>query len=1143
MALFVHHGSQLGPLAAGLVQRLAAPIGDVFERLVVAVPTAGVRDWLTRRLADELGVAANIEMPFPGRFFAAAIGLDDADDPWSVERLTWAVLEVLEAGVVDVPGWTAASGDGPISRRFAVARRIADLFDRYATTRPEILLQWQRGIRGDGTRRATAVGGVSAPGDEHTVGGLPASMEWQYELWRHVAKRVGEPSRAELVAERVGQLRRGELDSALPATVELFGVSALSRPQLDILAALPAVRDVHVSLLHPSAIAWVRVAPIGLSHPAVRSRYGDAEATAADSHPLLRSWGRQSSETAAMVRGLPPPVTAVATGDLPSGNPPTLLEHLRADLAADRPPTPFVLQPDDTSIQVHACHGTIRQLEVLRDVLGHLFVADPTMRPDDVLVICPDLERFEPYAAAVFGRGALPVPVTVSDLSLGTENPIAAALVTILHTVAGRCTSGEVLAVAALEAVRRRMAIGADDLDRFARWSERLGTTWGLDGAHRRTWLESDISLGTWDQALRSLLVGAAMPAPTPRVVFGEIVPFDDIGGDDVAAAGRLAELVSRLRHLRLLATERRTIGAWCDILVDVVATLCAAPPTEPWQRAAVLDAIEAVRQSSLVDERPSTSLLAFDDALAVVDGVVADRRGRLRLRTGAVALTGAAPIRNVPTKIVCLLGFDEGSLHRPAIDGDDLLAVRPCVGERDRAAERRLLLLDALLAAEQTVVVTCDGSDVTTNRETRFAVQLTELLDVVDLMLEPVGGPRDDGRRASPVLTRHTLRAYDERNFDVSARSLSFDDVMCDVAETRRRRGDSDVRAAPARWALDVAVPESVTLGQLVNACVRPAATLLHEGLGVRLPGEVDRVDHNIPLSIGRIDLAFVGQRLLDHYATHAALEGAGGLDAWQSASSAAVARWSAAERLRATAPPGRLIDSDLERVAAEVDAIAAAAECCGLDRIAVLGAGSTVDIDLEVAVSGSLATPTAAPRSLRLIDTVGGISDRVICRLQYRRPRNATLLAAAFDLAAAVLTTGDDSWRAVTVTRPAQRSGTPECHLLDIVAADPTVAARALLQAAADLRVAALCSAVPVFERTTRTLYDSGYIDEDELVGTEYRRGDLSDLSNHFVWGEVSVAELMAVEPSPRDLAVHLWGTVAAFAAIAKVDNRQRV
>jgi exodeoxyribonuclease V gamma subunit len=1114
MALFVHHGPQLGPLADGLVRRLAAPTVDVFERLVVAVPTAGVRDWLTRRLAADLGVAANIAMPFPGRFFADAIGLAEADDPWAVDRLTWAVLDVLESGTVDVPGWAAASSiDGTTSRRVALARKIADLFDRYATTRPEILQQWHRGVRGDGTMRGAA--------------GLPASMDWQYDLWRQVRSRIDGPSRAELVAERVGRVQRGELEPVLPSAVELFGVSALSRTQLDVLTALAAAGEVHVSLLHPSSVAWLRAAPIDVARPTVRSRHADVEAAVADSHPLLRSWGRQSSETASLVRGLPPPVSVLATHDPPPVRSATLLEHLRADLAADRPPTSFVHPASDTSVQVHACHGTIRQLEVLRDVIGHLFVADPSLRPDDVLVICPDLERFEPFATAVFGRGTLPVPVTVSDLSLGTENPIAAALAAILHTVAGRCTASDVLAVAALEAVRRRMAISADDLERFAGWSDRLGTTWGLDVAHRRTWLHTDIALGTWEQALRSLLVGAAMPAPAPRVVFGGIVPFDDVGGDDIVPAGRLAELVSRLRSLRRLITERRTIAAWCDVLVDVVDALCAAPPTELWQRAVVLDTIEGVRRAAFVGGAPSGSLLAFDDVLTVVDGIVADRRGRLRLRTGAVALTGSAPVSNIPAKVVCLLGFDEGSLRRPAIDGDDLLAVRPCVGERDRHAERRHLLLDALLAAEQTLVVMCDGSDVTTNREMRFAVQLSELLDVVGW----------------EVLTRHTLRAYDELNFDVSVASSSFDDVMCEAAETRRRLGDASITAAPVRWAIDVAVPEVVTLRNLVDACVRPAHTLLHEGLGVRLPGEVDRPDHNIPLNVSRRDQASVGQRLLGHYAAHAAARGGSGIDDWQSVAPAALAEWKATERIRTTAPPGRLIDSDLERVAADVDAIAAVAECCGLDRVALLAADASVDIDLELAVTGSLAGGrVVAPSHLHLTDSVGGIADAVICRLQFRRPRNATLVATALDLAAVVLATGDDRWRGVTVTRPAQRSGTPECHLIDVVADDPPAAALALLVAAAELRVAVLGGAVPVFETTTRTLYESRYIDEDELVGTDYRRGDLADASNHFIWGDVSVAELMAVEPSPLALADHLWGAITALATIAKVDDRQR-
>ena len=151
MTLHVRYSSHLDLLADELAEQLATPPADPFEPIVVAVPTAGVRDWLTRRLAERLGVAANIVMPFPGRFLAAALGTPlDADDPWEVDRLAWAVLDVLDSGGVDVPGWRGAPG-GPLSRRYATARRIADLFDRYATTRPQILQQWSRGVAGDGT--------------------------------------------------------------------------------------------------------------------------------------------------------------------------------------------------------------------------------------------------------------------------------------------------------------------------------------------------------------------------------------------------------------------------------------------------------------------------------------------------------------------------------------------------------------------------------------------------------------------------------------------------------------------------------------------------------------------------------------------------------------------------------------------------------------------------------------------------------------------------------------------------------------------------------------------------------------------------------------------------------------------------------
>ena len=74
--------------------------------------------------------------------------------------------------------------------------------------------------------------------------------------------------------------------------------------------------------------------------------------------------------------------------------------------------------------------------------------------------------------------------------------------------------------------------------------------------------------------------------------------------------------------------------------------------------------------------------------------------------------------MRSIPHKVVCLLGLDDGSFPRHIErDGDDLTAQDPRVGDRDARSEDRQLLLDALLAARQHLVITYSGHDERSNQ------------------------------------------------------------------------------------------------------------------------------------------------------------------------------------------------------------------------------------------------------------------------------------------------------------------------------------------------------------------------------------------------------------------------------------------
>jgi exodeoxyribonuclease V gamma subunit len=103
------------PLATRLAEVLADSPADPMTPEWLAVPSDGMRRWLSLELARHLGVsgqdrgdgiAANIQQAYPGTLRNCVLnaGRGDPDaDPWSIGRLVWSVLAV--AGAVGGVGW------------------------------------------------------------------------------------------------------------------------------------------------------------------------------------------------------------------------------------------------------------------------------------------------------------------------------------------------------------------------------------------------------------------------------------------------------------------------------------------------------------------------------------------------------------------------------------------------------------------------------------------------------------------------------------------------------------------------------------------------------------------------------------------------------------------------------------------------------------------------------------------------------------------------------------------------------------------------------------------------------------------------------------------------------------------------------
>lgn len=1130
--LHLSASDRVRPLADGLAEVLATPLADPMASEWVAIPTDGMLRWLQLELARSLGasgpgradgVSANIVFRFPGALRQAVLAADQPDDradPWRVDHLVWAVLDVLHAGRGDEqlgPLTTLPAG----GTWFGRARRLADLFDRYSVRRPELIRHWIE------NRDVDAAGFKLEPHDR-----------WQPHLWRLTRACIGEPSPPERFPALLDGLRAGTLTPELPPRLAVFGITTLpgGAPFLELAEALAEHRDLHLFLLDPSPAAVATVHDFAQTKPVGPEllRTDDASA-AAVRHPLLRSWGRPYRErtvllTAAEERGWPAPQRLAGADHAEVEESPTLLARVQADLRADTIPAgELELGPDDHSIQVHSCHGPGRQVEVLRDAILHLLADDPTLREEDIVVLSPAIEEFAPWIESGFGtsadrgsgEGAPSRPklaYRIADRSLRESIPLLAALDTLLELAAGRFTASAVVEFLALGPVRARFDLDDDAIAVMGHWITETNVRWGLDGEHREPWgVPAAYTANSWRAALDRLLMGVAVSEDDVALAAGEIAPLG-VEGSDITVAGRLADVLAHLAAIADDVQRPRPAAEWCTTLLDLSGRLLAVDSTQQWQLDRLRQIITDIADTASVGERASAVELSLADLRRLLVERLQGAPRRPDFFRGGITFSSLTPLRWLPFRVVCLLGLDETAMSTGTVDGDDLAALVPRLGDRDPRAELRQTLLEAVLAARDHLVITRTGHNILTNQDVPEAVAFAELRDTITATL--AGNARHTFR--TRIETIHPHQPFDARCFEPGALRegpWSFDATALAGTEARARRAEEATPFLAEPLAAAPGEASVITLAELQSFLNHPVKAFFRERLQVHIPREEDALSDHLPTAIDALAEWGIAHRLID-----ARLGGR------------SVEQWASHERAQGTAPPGGLGDMALAKISAMVEALLATTAELGVD----------------------LRHEDARPVDVKLVDgtrIVGSVD--LHChsdlpgpaRLIYSKAQPKHHLAAWLDLMVLVAAYPEASWRSVVVRRNA---GGTKPDPLQLVARGETSEQRrtealAALGVVVDLYRRGHREPIPLFSKLSRKLYDLQAKPGD---WKSMSWGEGTEDSHMLAFGAVDLHELKEVPVREDDppgtrpgrasrFAEYLWSEVDRSAELRGADT----
>ena len=710
----------------------------------IVVPSAAIRRKLELEIADCRGVCANVNFSFLGAWVLEQSLPTVKTHAFSTEVLAWQIFRILsDEGFVlqhtRLSSWLSKTHDAAM--RFDLAQRIAPLLEQYALYRPEWLIAWAN------CKQAFQLEAGSPEAQDHA---------WQAALWRRI---IDEHDSTHPWVEMYQWLDSRQTVGVAGSETSIFCPPAIAPLYITALHRLAQTMDIHLYLLNPCREYWSDlVGPRHISYLEMQDKLDYHES----GNPLLAAWGMQTQSMLKLLADSNDEEDYQASHE--SGHPPRLLAHIQDAILdmAELDSRSLTLDDGDRSLEVHVCHSLARELEVLQDQLLSAFASDKAFKPEDILVVTPDLEQAAPLIDAIFGTAQTErkIPYSISGRKSSRENPVAKALLDLLALMSSRFPASDVFNLLRQPLVARKFGLKEADLGQIHDWMHDSGIRWGLDADHRSRFGLPESERYSFRDGLHRLFLGYALPVNAGEPCAGRL-PVGNAEGSQASALGSFWHFMMQLEAMCARFEQPQTPEQWLYWLGEMTQLFMQPVNNE-------LDDMRDTRKKmhelcQTMRNGCGTSPVPLEVMQKVLIDHL-DNTASAAIPVGTVTFAPMHGLRNLPYRMICVIGLNDGafpSTQRPA--EFDLMAKpgRMRAGDRQRGNDERNLFLDLLLAARERFYLSYTGRGVRDNAEKPPSVLVSDLLDYVLPIIDA-----DNSQARERLIVEHPLQPFSLQSY-----------------------------------------------------------------------------------------------------------------------------------------------------------------------------------------------------------------------------------------------------------------------------------------------------------------------------------------------------------------------------------------
>ncbi|UOA10314.1 exodeoxyribonuclease V subunit gamma [Methylobacter sp. S3L5C] len=858
------------------------------ENEVFLVQSNGMGQWLQQSLAKNsaLGIAGAIKVQLPSAFiwavYRSVLGSQIPKEQLLAKApLTWRLYRLLPT-LITRPEFeilaTFLAVDNNSRKRYQLAEQLADLFDQYQVYRSDWIADWAAGL--DSLRDSHGQSQI-----------MPEQQRWQAALWRAVLADLGDQytpyaSRAAVHTQFMTQIDTQEQRPVdMPRRIIVFGLSSLPQQSLEVLAKLGKFCQIVLFVHNPCQHYWADIIEDKALLKAERRRQAyksgmTSALTDEELHlhaqPLLAAWGKQGrdyirlldqfDDTQTYANWHWPESKIDLFKDYCEPGQGSLLQQLQQSILDLEPlPTEPVDLPEvDNSLMFHIAHSPQREVEILHDQLLARFNSAENLKPRDIIVMVPDINKYAPHIRAVFGNiksgDSRYIPYSLADQQQRGQNPLLVAAEALLNLPDSRFAVSEFLGLLEVPALRLRFSIDEAAIPKLHQWVEEAGIRWGLHAEQRtqNVAMPKDLEANTWQFGLRRMLLGYAVGA---GIAFNAIEPYDEIGGLDAQWVGGLSYLLETLEKQANLLRKSQNYTDWQETLSALLEDFFDVTSSEEERK--TLEILghsltrwgEICEQAGLTDDDTLPLNVVREAWLATVD----EPNLQQRFLSDRINFCTLMPMRAIPFRLICLLGMNDGDYPRsqPA-QSFDLMSQRGQYrpGDRSRRQDDHYLFLEALLSARQQLYISWIGRNIRDNSERPPSVLISQLRDALALgwQLE-----NNEPKLLKALTVEHPLQPFSKQYVAKNRDSRLF--------TYAREWFEPSASVSLANATPAVVYEKTLTLGlqSLGRFLKAPVKTFCNNTLKFGFDQETITSEDNEPFGFNKLESYVLRQNLLD--------------------------------------------------------------------------------------------------------------------------------------------------------------------------------------------------------------------------------------------------------------------------------------